>query len=61
MTGIEEVIKHLENQKEAIEKASTALQDVEGTKAPETDAAPSATPTRKGGMTPEGKSGSSRR
>ena len=61
--GLKEVIKRLEQQRTAIERALTALREVDGTGAeasPETGVAPVAAKRgrkakRKGGMTPEGR------
>ncbi len=59
--GLKEVIKGLEKQKTAIERALAALREVDGTTAegvPSTVAAVPARrgrPKRKGGMTPEGR------
>jgi hypothetical protein len=53
--GYEGIIMQLEQQKAAIDKALTALRDVDGIAPAETKQAPEAPATRKGGMTPEGK------
>lgn len=61
--GLKEVIKRLEQQRTAIERALTALREVDGTAAetsPETSMAPVAAKRgrkakHKGGMTPEGR------
>ena len=61
--GLKEVIKRLEQQRTAIERALTALREVDGTAveaSPETSAGPVAAKRgrkakRKGGMTPEGR------
>ena len=58
--GLKEVIKRLEHQRTAIERALTALREVDGTAAEATEA-PAVAPVRrgrakrKGGMTPEGR------
>ena len=63
MNGIKDVIKQLEQQRTAIERALNALRDVDGTNAavvpagsPATSAAPATRKARrKGGMTSEGR------
>jgi hypothetical protein len=50
--GLNAVITQLERQMTAIDKALAALRDAEGFVAPAVEATP---PTRKGGMTPEGR------
>jgi hypothetical protein len=55
MSGFDSVIAQLEQQKAAIDKALTALRDVDGTGAPAETKAAEAPATRKGGLTAEGK------
>ena len=53
--GLKDIIARLERQGKAIERALTALREVEGIEAAAPASSSSGTVTRKGGMTPEGR------